>query len=202
MGFWGDAFKAVLTIVIAITMPELLVLLPLIMDAINAMGIDEKGTPEEIGDKMLQAEDDGIIPENYKTYEEYNKAIEGFELDPEKSARSTEREKLDRYAATHLTALNNRYGEGALEYVIDVAGKQSKDFNSEGRVKTYLDSFGEKISDLNSYFNGTQSDDEMKNTEKKLVEIEKSQNPEKSDLDIKKELSKERTNVQDYGDPA
>ena len=60
----------------------------------KALGlIKEETEPEELGDKAIQAEEQGIKPENFKTYEEYVKAVENFEIDPEKSALTTEKEK-------------------------------------------------------------------------------------------------------------
>lgn len=55
--------------------------------------IKEETKPEELGDKAIQAEEQGIKPENFKTYEEYVKAVENFEIDPEKSKLTTEKEK-------------------------------------------------------------------------------------------------------------
>lgn len=55
--------------------------------------IKEETKPEELGDKAIQAEEQGIKPENFKTYKEYVKAVENFEIDPEKSKLTTEKEK-------------------------------------------------------------------------------------------------------------
>ena len=58
--------------------------------------------PEELGDKAIQAEEAGIRPENYRTYEEYVKEIEQFEVDPEKSKQISEEAK--QYKALELSA--------------------------------------------------------------------------------------------------
>lgn len=59
-----------------------------------ALGIIKEDTNlEELGDKALQAEQEGIKPENFKTYDEYVRKIETFELDPEKSKKLSPEEK-------------------------------------------------------------------------------------------------------------
>lgn len=194
---WLDIFSVVLTVVVAFTMPELLVLIPMITGALKALGIDESEEAEVIGDKMLQAEEEGITPDRFDNYEDYSKAIENFELDPEKSTKYTNREKLDKYAATHLTELQKMFGEGALTYLTDVAIKQSKSFNAVGKVKSYFDSFGSGIDKVNNYFKGELSAKEMSNIESKIVDVEKKLNPEKTKLEILDALSKERSNVQE-----
>ena len=194
---WSDVFKVILTIVVAFTMPELLELIPLITSALNALGINESEEAKVIGDKMLQAEEDGITPDKFDNYEDYNKAIENFELDPEKSNKFTDEEKLQRYAATHLTELKKNFGEGALTYIFDVASKQTKSPIMNERVKTTFESFGNGIDKANSYFKGELSAKEMEITESKLVDIEKKLDPEKTEMEILKQLSKDRTNVQE-----
>jgi len=194
---WLDFFSVVLTIVVAFSMPQLLVLIPNITNALKALGVDESEEPEVIGDKMLQAEEEGITPDSFDNYEEYSKAIENFELDPEKSTKYTEKEKLEKYAATHLTELQKVFGIGALTYLTEVAIKQSKSFNADGKVKSYLENFGSRIENVNSYFKGELSAKEMINTENRIVDLEKKLNPKKPELEILDELSKERSNVQE-----
>lgn len=61
----------------------------------KALGlIEEKTEPEELGDKAIQAEEEGIVPKNFDTYEDYVKAVEEFEVNPEKSKIITEEQKL------------------------------------------------------------------------------------------------------------
>ena len=65
-----------------------------LVNVCKALGLIEEDTdPEELGDKAIQAEESGIKPENFKTYEDYVKAVENFEIDPEKSKLTTEKEK-------------------------------------------------------------------------------------------------------------
>ena len=48
---------------------------------------------EDLGDKAIQAEEQGINPEDFTTYAEYVKSVENFEVDSEKSKEISEDEK-------------------------------------------------------------------------------------------------------------
>lgn len=71
----------------------------IIIGIVKGLGIVQ---PEEnatdLGDKALQAEEAGITPENYDSYEEYLKAVEKFETNPKRSAKIDENEKLQKGA--------------------------------------------------------------------------------------------------------
>lgn len=48
----------------------------------------------ELGDKAIQAEAEGIVPEKYETYQEYLQAVRDFKINPEKSMEISETDKL------------------------------------------------------------------------------------------------------------
>ena len=52
----------------------------------NALGLFETDDPEKLGTKRILAEEEGIEPENYDTYDEYLKAVDEFEIDEERAA--------------------------------------------------------------------------------------------------------------------
>lgn len=192
---WLDIFSAVLTVVVAFTNLELLVLVPMITSALKALGIDESKEATEMGDRMLQAEEQGITPDNFETYDEYIKAIDNFELNPEKSQQFSEKEKLEKYSATHLTELTKNYGDGALTFLTEIALKQDKSFNMSGKIKEYMDTFGKNIDNVNGYFKGELSLKDMEKVETQIIDLEKKLTPEKSEMDILNELSNGRDNV-------
>lgn len=194
MGWLSDA----LSIVTALVMPELLIVVKLVTVVLEKLGlIDAKDNPEEMGDKMLQAEEQGITPENFDNYDDYYKAIREFELDPEKSASYTEREKLDKYSATGLAQIQDVLGDGAISFFTEVVTKLSPEFrdNSE-KVQSYLDSFKGNIDKLNSYFDGSLSNHAGSEVEKQIVSIEKQFAPAKSNNEILTDLENERKEVQ------
>mgnify|MGYP001274462706 CR=1 FL=1 len=51
---------------------------------------------EELGNKVIQADEKGIRPDKYKTYDEYMKEIENFKVDPVKTANIDQKDKLSK----------------------------------------------------------------------------------------------------------
>lgn len=61
----------------------------------KALGIIKPETEvDELGDKALQAEESGIKPENFESYEKYVNAVQDFKTDPEKSKLYTDEQKI------------------------------------------------------------------------------------------------------------
>jgi hypothetical protein len=189
MGWLSDA----LSVVTALVLPELYVVVKLVTMVLEKLGlIDAKDNPEEMGDKMLQAEEQGITPENFDNYDDYYQAIKDFELDPEKSAQLTERQKLDKYSAVGLAHIQDVVGDGAISFFTEVATKLSPEFRMDSKVQGYLDSFKGNIDKLNSYFESSLPQHEFSQVEKQILSVEKQFAPEKSNDEILTELDKER----------
>lgn len=89
---------AIVSSVMAMTIPQVLLCVYICVLIAKELGIlsPEAGEKdvEELGDKVIQAREKGIKPENYETYEEYMKAIENFKVDPVKSSKISLKEKL------------------------------------------------------------------------------------------------------------
>ncbi len=84
--------------VMAMSVPQIQLCVDICVLIAKELGIlgpeqDEK-TVEELGDRVIQAHEKGIKPENFKTYEEYMKEIENFEIDPSKSEKIGLKDKL------------------------------------------------------------------------------------------------------------
>lgn len=198
MGWFSDFFSTVLTIVVALTFPQLLVVANLISVIAESLGLTkENEIPEEVGDKMLQAGEQGITPENFSNYNEYNKAIENFKLDPEKSSLYTDREKLEKYNTIRLPQLNDKLGPGVIPFITEIALKLSDEFRTDGRMSKITDMFKNNWDGINKYFKGELTDKQSSIIDKQLMEIEKKLNPGKSDIDTLKELNRERMRVQE-----
>lgn len=61
----------------------------------EALGIiDKEEKVEDIGERALQAKDEGITPEKFENFDEYMQKLREFEIDPEKSANRNPAEKL------------------------------------------------------------------------------------------------------------
>lgn len=82
----------------------------ILTEIVKALGIinpDENAT--DLGDKALQAEAQGIVPEKYDNYQEYLKAVQNFELDPEKSTCFSEIDKLSKGVELIALGANKKF---------------------------------------------------------------------------------------------
>lgn len=148
----------------------------------KALGLieDKNIEAEELGDKALQAEMEGIKPENCKTYQEYMKAIEDFELDPEKSKKWTEKEKVEKGIEITSALLVEKYGPDIEDLLIEVV-KNPEFFNSQ-RVKEYIEIVEDKkisYSEISDYLDGNIRNFEHKDkVTNAMLEVEKKINPD------------------------
>lgn len=84
----------------------------------KALGLIKPETQvDELGDKALQAEEKGITPDQFETYEKYVKAIEGFQLDPEKSRETTLEEKVEKGIELTVGVIREKFPELSVETV-------------------------------------------------------------------------------------
>ena len=147
--------------------------------------LEPNETTEEIGDRAIQAQEAGISPENYATYQEYSAAIKSFELDPKRSAEISDLDKKLAGIATQAWAYEEKFGVDGVGLLTKTV--ESPDYFTGDRLASFLDKV-ENISDVVQYFDGKLSSNERNAVEAKLVEAEKTINPEKTNADIYKEL--------------
>ena len=81
---------------VALAIQAVAVIGQILMTVAKALGLieDDQQSVEDLGDKAIQAADEGIVPENYESYEQYLHDVENFELDLEKSASIKQEEKI------------------------------------------------------------------------------------------------------------
>lgn len=143
--------------------------------------IEEKTEPEELGDKALQAEEEGIKPEKFDTYEEYVKAVEEFEIDPEKSKKYTTEEKL--LKASELTSgllIEKMPGINITSFP-DVLLQYSPE-KIAAIINTLKDGKGETFNNILGVISNKEKDpDKISDGIGGLVSVEKILNPELSD---------------------
>ena len=85
----------------------------------NALGITDEKDPEKLGDKIIQAEEEGIKPEKYEKYEDYMKAIDEFEIDEEKSKEIDTNAKLLRGVDAAAKGIQSKFPEHDVEGFIN-----------------------------------------------------------------------------------
>ncbi len=160
----------------------------------KALGIIKPETkPEELGDKAIQAEEAGIKPENFDSYAQYVKAVEGFKVDPEKSKLIPEEEKLKKGITLTSALAAEKYPDFPMETFAKhiIANPQ---YFTEARMTE----FGKLISGnldmaktVLGYMNGTEHNDKkLAQAETALKGIEKAINPNISDSEALDNLLK------------
>lgn len=154
-----------------------------------------KENAEEIGDRALQAAEEGIKPENFDSYDDYLATIRSFEIDPEKSKQFSQIEK-------QLTGLgiaakgmegNLDLREGTIgDLCVKIA--QNSGYFTEERITSWLKSEIplEKILD---YFNSKLDAADTVETEVQLIEQEKTLTNQ-SETDIEKTLNQIREEIE------
>ncbi|MBK6757521.1 MAG: hypothetical protein IPG70_07835 [Moraxellaceae bacterium] len=160
----------------------------------KALGIlDADDSTEDLGDRALQAEEAGIKPENFETYQEYKAAIDNFQLDPEKSAKYKTEEKMAAGLGVEFWALEDKFGQGAGDLLTHMVkdGVEGGGYFSKERLDSFLGKV-ESVADVAKYFSKTLSPDDNSRVEQKLVDAEKALNPDKTNTDIYRELDIQR----------
>lgn len=150
----------------------------------KALGLIKPETKvEELGDKAIQSE---YKPEDYDTYAEYVKAVEDYDLDPEKSKLSTEEEKVLKGAELASGSMIEKFKEFPMQEFCIAAGK-NPDFFTETKMSEIgklIQNDGQNIANILNYVNGSEKDSgKLQSTIDMLVDVEKKTDPSLSDKD-------------------
>ncbi len=136
---------------------------------------------DELGDKAIQS---GYDPEQYDTYNDYVKAVENFNLDPEKSKTISEEEKIKKGMELATGVMIEKYKDSPMEkFCVEIGNRP--DFFNEGVLKgvgELVVSDENAISDFTSFLDGTlKNDDKLEDISGKLADLYKAGNPGVSD---------------------
>ena len=118
-------FSAIISFTVSVT--KAIVTLGLAAEGLTAIGnaltaigktlglIRPETQVEDLGDQALQAEEAGITPDAFDAYEDYVKAVESFQLDPEKSKQFTPEEKVKKGIELAIGVTAERFPEVSVE---------------------------------------------------------------------------------------
>lgn len=160
-----------------------------IMKGLGLIKPDEEVT--DLGDKALQAADDGITPEKYDAYEEYLKAIEDFDLDPEKSKDIDDGKKLEKGVEVITATLVERYGEVMGDFLLLIGKNQPYFLERMPLITTVVRDYLANFGDIVRYIQGTETDTKKSNdTLRVLYDVEKRVNPEATIDDLMNNIEK------------
>ena len=168
--------------VVGLAVEGLKVIGNVLMSLGKALGLIKPETNvTDLGDKAIQSE---YNPEDFNSYEEYVKAVEDYDLDPEKSKLTTDEEKIKKGMELVSEVMIEKYQDFPMgDFCIAVG--QNPEFFTEakmGEIANLIKSDSQNIPNILNYVNGVEKNsDKIKNTVETLVGIEKKVNPAISD---------------------
>ncbi len=153
----------------------------------KALGfIEQDVDPEEIGDRIIQAEDEGITLESCEgDYIKYMEAIKNFKVDPEKSKNIDKQDKLIATSVVVGARIESHYGQ-SIAPLVPLIGKIPEFFNG-GRLMSFLDS-GMSVAKVAEYFKSALDRKEASEVEGGMVVVEKQSSPDVSDKQLSEML--------------
>ncbi len=143
---------------------------------------------EDLGDRALQAAENGIRPENFDRYDDYLDSIRKFEINPEKSAQYSPDTKAAAGMQVAISSLEDRFKTpvGAL-YGLPILIAMNKDFFNPDRLSALLKATHD-INAVVDYLDGRLGRSERATVETTLLKAEQSLAPEKTLADVKGDL--------------
>ena len=162
----------------------------------KALGLIKPETNvEDLGDKAIQAEEAGIKPEKFSSYEEYMKKVEEFETDPEKSKKISESEKLAKGIEVTASLTAEKYPDFPVEAFTKYAISNPQYFTAERMTEfgKLLKGSVDMAKTVFGYITGTEHNDKNIATAENILKgFEKTINPNISDADALKNVLSSR----------
>ena len=145
---------------------------------------------QDMGDRAMQAAEQGIRPDGFDEFDDYLESIRKMELDPEKTQKNTAEQKIAAGLAIGAKGLEEKFNapEGTMGNLWVLAAAAPAFFN-EHRIESILKSTTD-IAEVMRYFEGKLDLPEARSMEKILTEALRSLAPEKSDEAIYNDLDK------------
>ena len=144
---------------------------------------------EDMGDQALQAEEAGITPEKFKSYDDYRKAVEAYKTDPEKSKLYSPEQKIQKAIEYETAALLCKYPNLPVDDIVMTVAQNHKYFNEERVVQlgALVKDNINLLVDVVNFMQGKEKNlDKVDSTVDILTQLEKKINPELSDADAQK----------------
>ena len=183
-GFLVSAVSSIVTAIKAIV-PVLRAVANVVMSICQTLGlIKPEEKVEDLGDKAIQAGDEGIRPENYANYQDYVKAVQDFQVDPEKSKRITPEEKMAKALEVQANLLAEKAPELGVEDYLNLIANHMDYFTPERSTelgKLLLTESGAVVN-VAEVMNGTEKNpDKISEAYDTLAKVEKQIEPTISD---------------------
>ena len=166
----------------------------------HAMGIfTGTDTTGDVGDRALQASDEGITPDQFENHADYMNALRHIDLDPDKSAKLTDAQKIVSGLAVAGRGLDDKFGspEGTMGNLFWLAAANPEYFNAD-KLTQYLKT-GQDIMSIVDYFDGKLGGGESLEVEDGLVQLDKNINPDADEKSIREQIYAAADTVQGAG---
>ena len=193
MGFISGLFAAATTIVKAVNIIATAVsAVTTIVTAVSkVLGLTQTDNPEELGQKALQAEEQNIRPEDFKSYAEYVKEVESLDLDPARVSKWSKEQKEAKALEVSASVFTEQFGVENTSAMFQEIAKRP-DFFTPERTKQYFEVSQEKSIDLGKISdlinNKTTDVNKILEAKNLMFEIEKTINPELTSLENSKKI--------------
>lgn len=146
---------------------------------------------QEMGDKALRAEADGITPEKYDTYSDFVVALDSYVVVPERSQKITEEMKEIKGVEIAVCLMVEWFADAPIisfiESIID-----NPEYFKDGKIEVFSEMINENkdfIADFVRYVSGKEKNAEKLNSiSEVLVAVEKKVHPELSEKDAYKQV--------------
>jgi len=160
----------------------------------SALGVTQEKDAESLGNRVIQAEEEGITPDKFEEYDDYLKAIDEFEIDEEKSKEIDTNDKLLRGLDVSAKAIEAKFPEH------DVAGfltsvtlsEENKSYFASESFKSILEEIKtnpDLIDSLSKLLQGKEMpENEYYDVIDRLSTIEKRLDPTKTESEIAEHL--------------
>lgn len=150
---------------------------------------------QEIGDKAIQAEKDGISPDKYDNYSDYVSALENYDVNPEESQKISEELKEMKGVEIAIGLIVEKLADTQIVQFLESVFENPTYFEN-GKIEEFSEIINEDkgfITDYIEYVSGCEKDTEKINCViEKLVAVEKKVNPEISEKEAYKNVTQLR----------
>lgn len=153
----------------------------LLVNVAKTLGLVEEPKPE-VTEKALQAEEEGITIDKFDSYDDYIKAIDEFELNPDK--QHSEEELLQKKVELVSEYISEKSPEMPLESIFKVEAADPQFFTTARMSEIGKVSGGdaEKMNAMFGLLTGQEKNvDKLEGAEKMLIQVEKNLDPSITD---------------------
>lgn len=159
--------------------------------------IKEDEEIDDLGDRAIQAEQEGITPEQYDHYGDYVKAVKEFQCDPEKSAAIDKQEKWEKGVEVLSCSWVERFGTGILDVFKCISEHPAlAEYFNVNRLPLLSEvnkGDSDTFADVARYLQGQETDMEKADqTLEKMYDVEKKIDPDISFNDFMKTIEQLR----------